>query len=617
MVAHASATQARGLRSFRTMMTPSYPNTLHPAHGAGHDPEVTIVVPVFNGAASIESCIRSILELGYPRGRMEVIVVDNGSTDGTASILDGYRTDVRILRESRRGAGAARNRGILEARGRLIAFTDADCTVDRDWLAHLLPPLSEADVGIVGGQILALRPCNRIERFGERIHDHRRAIEDFSPGYAITMNWASRASVLREVGLFDAGLMRGQDVNLAHRIQQAGYRLAYSPQARVYHRNERSLFGLFREGFVHGHHNVRVHREDGAFLPYHRLRVLSPWLFRQIGRDVVRGLKGEEPFESFCAVVFNTGKALGQTTGEIWVRLRAARASSAGVGGRVPLPTDGHGDDGRTAARLREHYEVERRLARSLERADAKTRRALYATLYEDLFRAVPDHPQLVRRRDPEEIRRRVRSQLRPLVALLRPDLRFLEMGAGDGAFCAELASRVARVYALDVSRSLLTSGSAPPNLHRIISTACDIPLASQSVDFAYSNQLIEHLHPEDAEVALREAYRVLVPGGTFVCVTPSRITGPHDISKYFARVATGFHLKEYTGVELYQALAKGGFSRVRFLIWTGKRFRRVSIGTFRLVETILGALPFQMRVRLGERGLLSAFLPIRVVAEA
>ena len=95
------------MRSLKMKMTPSSRSTLNEAHdGAGHDAEVTVIVPVFNGEASLEPCIRSILEFDYPRKRMEVIVVDNGSTDGTASILNRYRTDVRVLREGGRGRGA-------------------------------------------------------------------------------------------------------------------------------------------------------------------------------------------------------------------------------------------------------------------------------------------------------------------------------------------------------------------------------------------------------------------------------------------------------------------------------------------------------------------------------
>ena len=103
-------------------------------------------------------------------------------------------------------------------------------------------------MGIAGGTIRAVPPAGDVERFGEVIHDHRRAIEVFEPPYAITMNWASRRSVLEELGGFDERFRRCEDVDLSYRMIQAGYRLAFAPAAVIYHHNEENLAGLFREG---------------------------------------------------------------------------------------------------------------------------------------------------------------------------------------------------------------------------------------------------------------------------------------------------------------------------------------------------------------------------------
>src|SRR5262245_13454924 len=98
----------------------------------------TVIVAVYNGASTIEACVASLLALHYPRPDHEIIVVDNGSTDGTAAVLASFGDRVRVLTEPTRGASAARNRGIRHARGRVIAFTDADCTVEPGWLAALV-----------------------------------------------------------------------------------------------------------------------------------------------------------------------------------------------------------------------------------------------------------------------------------------------------------------------------------------------------------------------------------------------------------------------------------------------------------------------------------------------
>ena len=100
----------------------------------------SVIVPVFNGADTIGECLASLLALDYPPSGFEIVVVDNGSTDGTAAVVAGLGGRVRLLHEPVRGASAARNRGVRAARGRLVAFTDADCAVEPHWLARLVEP---------------------------------------------------------------------------------------------------------------------------------------------------------------------------------------------------------------------------------------------------------------------------------------------------------------------------------------------------------------------------------------------------------------------------------------------------------------------------------------------
>jgi ABC-type polysaccharide/polyol phosphate export permease/GT2 family glycosyltransferase len=252
-----------------------------------------------------------LLQLEYPSDRLDLIVVDDGSTDSTALVLGQYGEQIRVFRARQGGPAAARNVGIRNARGEWIAFTDADCVVEPDWLVGLLssPPAAESDIGIIGGRILSVEPCNRIERFGEQIHDHGRAIQDFQPPYAISMNWASRRNVLEGIGLFDETLRRGEDVDLAWRIQQAGFRLIYRPSAVIRHINERTFGGLFREGFRHG-------RARRWLVAKHREATSGAWWRLAAERRIVRGalqrVRGENRFDALCALVFDLGKLIGQ-----------------------------------------------------------------------------------------------------------------------------------------------------------------------------------------------------------------------------------------------------------------------------------------------------------------
>lgn len=275
---------------------------------------LAVIVAVYNGEATIEACIRSLIEMRTASYELELIVVDNGSTDRTRTIVGEFGDRLRLVTEPKRGPAAARNRGIREAASEWIAFTDADCVVEQDWLLELVPPLAEPGVGISSGKITSIEPCNPIERFGERIHDHRTAIEAQNPPYAITMNWASRREVLLHAGLFDEDLMRGSDADLAFRIHALGYRMVYRDSAVVHHRNERTLRGLFHEGFMHGFGAEGI-RAKPEHAPAIRRRRFSTE--RRVMKSLRRLIAGGTPgrFESLCSVVFDAGKVAGEMKG--------------------------------------------------------------------------------------------------------------------------------------------------------------------------------------------------------------------------------------------------------------------------------------------------------------
>jgi glycosyltransferase involved in cell wall biosynthesis len=271
-------------------------------------PRVSVIVPVYNGERTIEACVDSILGMSFPRSDVELLLIDNASSDNTSTIINRYRDRAVILHEGKKGPAAARNRGLENATGDIVAFTDADCAVHRDWLSTIIAPLNDPVVGIVGGTILARKPCNAVEEFGERIHDHQMAIEYYSPPYAITMNWASRRSVLEQVGPFDDELLRCEDCDLAYRIVAAGYRIVHEPRAVVYHRNEHSLSGLLTEGYAHGYHSIPLLKKHEEFV--RSFIAHSP---PRNGRATAQS----SPNDALYWRVFNFGKAAGKMIGSL------------------------------------------------------------------------------------------------------------------------------------------------------------------------------------------------------------------------------------------------------------------------------------------------------------
>ncbi len=258
--------------------------------------------------------------------------------------------------------------------------------------------------------------------------------------------------------------------------------------------------------------------------------------------------------------------------------------------------------------RLREHYLVERELADRLRAASPEKRKTLYSEVYDELFRRVPHHPQLQWKEDEAQARARVERQLRLLRRFLRPGETFLEIGAGDCSLSKAVAPQASAVYAVEVSDEITRGLELPANVQVVISDGASIPVPTGGVDLAYSNSLMEHLHPDDARDQLANVFEALAPGGRYLCVTQDRLAGPHDVSRHFDRVATGFHLKEYTVGELAALFTEVGFRSLRLYVGGRGRYLGVPIAPVTATEAGLSALPCAPRRR------LSNLMPFRFI---
>jgi SAM-dependent methyltransferase len=189
-----------------------------------------------------------------------------------------------------------------------------------------------------------------------------------------------------------------------------------------------------------------------------------------------------------------------------------------------------------------------------------------------------------------------------------------LEIGPGDCAVALEVAKHVAFVYAVDVSEYITKGIVFPVNFQLVMSDGSSIPVPAGSVHLAYSNQVMEHLHPDDALEQLRNVFQGLAPGGRYICVTPNRLCGPMDISRYFDSVPTGFHLKEYSIGELRRLFQAAGFRSVRQ--YAALRGVQVEVPTFPYLalEALLNPLPFELRRRIAALRVVRRLLNVRIV---
>lgn len=219
-------------------MTKSAPS-IEPA-GA---PRVSVVVPVWNSPAQVLECLAALRAQTYPADRFEVLVVDNGSTDGTAQTVRdaGFGT---LLSEPQPGSYAARNRGLAAARGEFVAFTDADCRPAPDWLESAVRAAEGAPgFGVLAGRVDLFRPddqaseaCMNYERlFAFRQHENARQ------GHCVTANWMSRREVLTAMDGFNPAATSGGDWDLSGRIRAAGHPLIYVDDMVVAHPARRSF----------------------------------------------------------------------------------------------------------------------------------------------------------------------------------------------------------------------------------------------------------------------------------------------------------------------------------------------------------------------------------------
>ena len=219
---------------------------------------VSVIVPAYNAAQTLPGCIDALLNQTFDRSRYEVIIVDDGSTDGTAQVAD--RPGIRLVRQAHAGPAAARNAGIGWARGDLLLFTDADCEPAGDWIEAMARPFTDTQVmgckGVYRTRQRGLLPRFVQAEYEEKYRPMMRAdsidfIDTYSAGY--------RRSVFENAGLFAEDILAAEDAEFSFRLAQRGYRLVFNPQAVVYHTHAASLVHYLRRKFRFGRWRARVY----------------------------------------------------------------------------------------------------------------------------------------------------------------------------------------------------------------------------------------------------------------------------------------------------------------------------------------------------------------------
>jgi glycosyltransferase involved in cell wall biosynthesis len=222
-------------RALQQVFQSPYPPLPEPA------PRASVVVCAYNAEATLRSCLESLRRLRYPN--YEVVVVDDGSTDATRAIAEAF-PEFRLIAHENRGLSAARNSGTAAATGEIVAFTDADCEADPDWLTFLVRRLLSQDFAAVGGPNLPPREKHWVPEVVARSPGgpSHVLLSDREAEHVPGCNMAFWRSALCEVGHFDPIFRTaGDDVDICWRLQNSGHRIGFAAAALVWHRRRNSV----------------------------------------------------------------------------------------------------------------------------------------------------------------------------------------------------------------------------------------------------------------------------------------------------------------------------------------------------------------------------------------
>jgi glycosyltransferase involved in cell wall biosynthesis len=194
-------------------------------------PFVSVIVPTYNRASLLKRLLESLREQTYPADKFEVLVVDDGSTDETPQVMEEFARSapfaVRYFRQPRKGPAAARNLGIQQSRGEIVAFVDSDVTVAKDWLTNAVHYFLTDKVDGVEGRT---EPCGTETPFAHRAHN-------LKGGQFLTCNIFYTRAILERIGGFDERFRapHREDSDLAWRVLDAGGHIVFAPNVVAFH----------------------------------------------------------------------------------------------------------------------------------------------------------------------------------------------------------------------------------------------------------------------------------------------------------------------------------------------------------------------------------------------
>jgi glycosyltransferase involved in cell wall biosynthesis len=262
--------------------------------------EVSVVIPAYQAAETIGHCIENVCSQRFPKERREIVVVDDGSRDATASIARRY-SGVRVISQPNAGAAAARNRGWRESSGRWIAFLDSDCVPSRGWLSALLDSVAAADGGTpplgAAGKTLGLDSGSEAARFADLIGslDAERYLSHPRWPFAPSCNLMYRREALAACDGFDERFVTYEACDLHTRLLASDPgSFTYVPRAVVWHRHRSTWKAYWKQQVAYGAGYAQFARRYTGHISWSMSAELKAWA-ETAGLGMKAALAGTSP----------------------------------------------------------------------------------------------------------------------------------------------------------------------------------------------------------------------------------------------------------------------------------------------------------------------------------
>lgn len=203
---------------------------------------VSVIIPVYNDPERIRKALDALVAQTYPRDLYEIIVADNGSTDATPQVIEEYCQQspnlVQMVVENEiQSSYAARNKGLRQAKGTILAFIDSDCIPARDWIEAGVRALQEHGASCGGGRINFFFKSERpnVYEYFDSVRKLTQKSYIENAGFAATANFFVRRELFDRYGEFRFDLISGGDYEFGRRLTTAGEKMIYIPEAMIMH----------------------------------------------------------------------------------------------------------------------------------------------------------------------------------------------------------------------------------------------------------------------------------------------------------------------------------------------------------------------------------------------